>query len=123
MFHVQLRDEKDGGLGWGAFTPISAERAQTLLGVAEPPTLTYVNSLTLARDGYMWISGSRAIDAFRPNKRHRTVNRAGEPFILLETRLTPLIFRESFVTTSGESSAYWHLLLPVRLEPLPPSPC
>ncbi len=122
MFHVKPGDEKDGGLGWGEFTPMSAERAQALLGVAELPVfVNFYGSLTPSHDGFMWVAGSRAVNAFKPNKRYRIVNRAGKPVAPLETKPTPLIFRESFASSmGGDPSVSWGFQLPVRLEPLPP---
>lgn len=121
MFHVEPGDEEDGGLGWGAFTPISAESAQTLLGVAELPVfMNFYGSLTPSHDGLMWVAGSRAVNAFKPNKRYRIVNRAGEPFTPSKMRLELLISRESFATSMGGAETYWGFQLPIRLEPLPP---
>lgn len=121
MFHVVPEDEKDAGLGWGGFTPISAERAQTLLGVAELPVfVNFYGSLTPSHDGLMWVAGSRAVNAFKPSKRYRIVNRAGEPFTPSKMRLELLISRESFATSMGGAATYWGFQLPIRLEPLPP---
>ena len=122
MFHVEPGDEEDGGLWWGAFTPISAEHAQTLLEVAELPVfVNFYGSLTSSQDGLMWVAGSRAVDAFKPNKRYRIVNRSGKPVAPLKTRLPLLIDRESFASSmGGPPSVSWGFRLPVRLEPLPP---
>ncbi len=124
MFHVEPEDENDGGLGWREFTPISAERAQTLLGVAALPVfVNFSGSLTPLREGYMWVAGSHAVDAFKPSKRYRIVDRTGRPVSPLKTRLEPLIDRESIASSmGGPPSVSWGFELPVRLEPLPPSP-
>ena len=122
MFHVEPGDEKDGSFGWGPFKPVDMKKAQTLLGSTKPPTFTLVQSLSFQHDGYMWILGSRAVDAFNPSKRYRIVNRKGKPVAPLKTRLIPIIFRESFGWPDGTPSAYWHFLLPVKLEPLPLKP-
>ncbi len=124
MFHVEPEDENDGGLGWREFTPISAERAQTLLGVAALPVfVNFSGSLTPLREGYMWVAGSHAVDAFKPSKRYRIVDRTGRPVSPLQTRLEPLIDRESIASSmGGPPSVSWGFELPVRLEPLPPSP-
>lgn len=117
MFHIQ-----PGELGWEIFKPISAEKAQELLGVEVLPTFVFTDTLSFLRDGYMWISGSRAVNAFQPSKRYRIVNRKGKPVAPLAEKLMPLISRESFGWPDGTPSAYWGFLLPVRLEPLPSTP-
>ena len=122
MFHVRPSAPKDNGLGWEEFQPINARRAQKLLGASELPVFAYISSLSFLRDGYMWISGSHAVNAFEPSKLYRIVDRKGKPVSPSKTRLKPIIFRESFATSMGGSSAYWHFLLPVRLEPLPTKP-
>lgn len=119
LFHTRPRENENSPLVSKSFHPISAQKAQQLLGSTQPPTfISFFSSLTPRRDGYMWVTGSQAIDAFRENNRYRIVDRSGSPVSPLETRLTPLIFRESFVTSMGDPSAYWYFQLPVRLEPL-----
>ena len=122
MFHVRPSALKDNGLSWEEFQPINERRAQKLLGASELPVFAYISSLSFLRDGYMWISGSHAVNAFEPSKLYRIVDRKGKPVSPSKTRLKPIIFRESFATSMGGSSAYWHFLLPVRLEPLPAKP-
>lgn len=53
MFHVIPGDEKDGGFGWGPFKPITAARAQKLLGTKEPPTFAEVRPLSFLRGGQL----------------------------------------------------------------------
>lgn len=123
LFHIRSRTGPNAPVVAGEFKPINMKTAQRLLGTKQPPIfVAFYESLTPENDGYLWVSGTRAVDAFRRNRRYCIVNVQGEPVAPLEIQLTPRIFRESFVTSMGDPSAWWHFQLPVRLEPLPSKP-
>lgn len=117
MFHVQVKDKDRDGFSYSKFLPISADEAQVLLGVAGVPTLVSFESLTPQYDGYLWLAGHYAVDAFRDNRRYRIVDVSHQPVDLLNTDLEPQIFAERSVTSYSQPSAYWHFRLPVRLVP------
>ncbi len=123
VFHVELSTEEKGTFRVGGPFQFTRQEAQRHLISAAPPTL--VGGLTFPPERYMWVAGSKALDAFgkpgRPTV-YRIVDTSGKPVSPLETRLELQISKQPFTLTDGTPSAFWYFYLPVRLEPLPPSP-
>ncbi len=123
LFHIRSRTGLYAPSVAGEFKPISAKTAQRLLGTKQLPVfIAFYESLTPENDGYLWVSDTKAVEAFGKHKVYRIVNRSGRPVSPLKTKLKTRIFRESFVTSMGDPSAYWHFQLPIKLEPLPSKP-
>ncbi len=103
---------------------LNQAKAQNRLKVNSAPTLVAVyGTLTPYREGYMWVKGSKAITAFRPNILYRIVDLDGKPISPLKTELAPRIIRENYFFLGDEAySANWYFEFPIRLEPLPTKP-
>ena len=123
LFYVEPSYNLKEPLFVGSFRPLPLLKAQKRLHSKNPPTFVwFYTSLTPQREGYLWVAGSRAIEAFGKHKLYQIVNRSGKAVSPLKAELKTRIFRESFVTPDGKPSAYWHFGLAVRLEPLPIKP-
>ena len=123
LFHVTPETNSKAPLFVGNFRPLPLREAQKRLSTKDNPVFVwFYTSLTPLREGYLWVAGSKAIEAFNEHTIYRIVDRLGKPVSPLETKLKTQIFRESFVTPDGKPSAYWHFGLAIKLEPLPAKP-
>lgn len=123
LFHVAPKPNSREPLFVGDFHPLSLRKAQKRMDVGNRPTFVwFYTSLSPLREGYLWVAGSKAVEAFDKHTVYQIVNRSGKLVSPLKIKLKTQIFRESFVTSMGDPSAYWHFGLAVRLEPLTSKP-
>lgn len=109
VFHGELSTDEKGTFRVGGPFQFTRQEAQRHLISSALPTL--VSGLTIPPQRYMWMAGSKALNAFgkpgRPTV-YRVVDTSGKPVSPLETRLELQISKQPFTLTDGTPSAFWN---------------